>query len=53
MSNLDLFLLLPTRRLDKYALVFRRKSRLQQGMGADITIFSRATIRLNAAYQNS
>lgn len=44
--------LLPARRLEKYAPVFRRKGRLQQGMDADITIFDPTTIRANATYQN-
>ncbi len=44
--------LLPARRLEMYAPVFRRKGRLQQGMDADITIFDPASIRSNATYQN-
>jgi N-acyl-D-aspartate/D-glutamate deacylase len=44
--------LLPARRLENYAPVFRRKGRLQQGMDADITIFNPVTIRANATYQD-
>jgi N-acyl-D-aspartate/D-glutamate deacylase len=44
--------LLPAKRLEAYAPVFRRKGRIQASMDADITIFDPATIIDNATYQD-
>jgi N-acyl-D-aspartate/D-glutamate deacylase len=44
--------LLPARRLENYAPVFKKKGRLQISMDADITIFDPGTIQSNATYQN-
>ena len=44
--------LLPARRLEAYAPLFRSKGRIQEAMDADITIFDPATIRDNATYQD-
>ena len=44
--------LLPARRLESKAPLFRHKGRIQEKMDADITIFNPATIRDNATYQD-
>ena len=44
--------LLPAKRLEEYAPLFKRKGRIQAAMDADITIFNPESIRSNATYQN-
>ena len=44
--------LLPARRLEHYAPIFKRKGRIQVNMDADITIFNPKTIVDNATYAN-
>jgi N-acyl-D-aspartate/D-glutamate deacylase len=50
-TALEKMTLLPARRLENLAPVFRRKGRIQEGADADITIFDPATITDRATYR--
>ncbi len=50
-TALEKMTLLPARRLEGVAPVFKRKGRIQVGMDADITIFDPATITDHATYR--
>jgi N-acyl-D-aspartate/D-glutamate deacylase len=52
MTALEKMTLLPAQRLQAYAPVFAHKGRLQEGMDADITIFSAERVLDQATYQN-
>ncbi len=50
-TALEKMTLLPARRLERVAPVFRRKGRIQEGADADITVFDPATIIDRATYR--
>ena len=53
MTAVSKMTLLPARRLEVHAPVFKKKGRLQPQMDADITIFNPHTIVDNATYRNA
>lgn len=52
MTAVSKMTLLPARRLEHHAPLFRRKGRLQEGADADITIFDPETVNDRATYRN-
>ncbi|MCP4003379.1 MAG: amidohydrolase family protein [bacterium] len=52
MTAVSKMTLLPARRLEHHAPLFRRKGRLQEGADADITIFDPKTVNDRATYRN-
>ena len=52
MTALSKMTLLPARRLERHAPVFRRKGRLQEGADADLTIFDPETVIDRATYRD-